>query len=105
MPHFLWQFSYFIMIYQVIKSDVFDIVKRIKSINSKYFVLFNKTRNKFEVHYKRNKNTYELTIPYDVLDARAVDFVQKTRIQNQKKLLEEIEKSNQKLQGNLYGNE
>ncbi|HAJ77703.1 MAG TPA: hypothetical protein DCO89_01365 [Clostridiales bacterium] len=92
------------MIYQVIKSDVFDIVKRIKNINPKYFVLFNKTREKFEVHFKRNKNTYELTIPYDVLDARTIDFVQKTRIQNQKKLLEEIEKSNQKLQGNLYEN-
>lgn len=90
------------MIYQVIKSDLFDIVKRIKSINPKYYVLYNQTRKKFEVHYRRNKNTYELTIPYDVLDARAVYFVQKTRIQNKKKLLEEIEKSNKKLQGDLY---
>ncbi len=90
------------MIYKVIRDDLFDIVKRIKQIDPKYFVLYNITRKKFEIHYTRSKNTYELTIPYDGLDARTVDFVLKTRIQNQKKLLEEIENSNKKLQGNLY---
>ena len=55
------------------------------------------------MHYKRNKNTYELTIPFDELDARAVDFVLKTKMENQKKLLKEIEESNKKLQGELYG--
>ena len=93
------------MIYQVIESDLFDISKRIKSINPKYFVVYNKKRKKFEVHYRREKNTYELTIPYDELDARAVDFVQKTRIENQKKILDEIEKNNKKLESEMYGNE
>lgn len=86
------------MIYKVIEHDLFDIVKRIKSIDSKYYVVFNQTRKKFEVHYKRSKNTYELTLPYDTLDARAVAFVLKTRVQNQKAVLEEIEKSNEKLE-------
>ena len=104
LPYFTYgNFAIFIMVYQVIKSDLFNIVKRIKAINPKYFVLYNISKNKFEVHYKRAKNTYELTIPYDKLDSRAVDFVLKTKIQNQKKLLKEIEESNKKLQGNLYG--
>ena len=90
------------MIYKVIKDDLFDIVKRIKQIDPKYFVLYNLTRHKYEIHYSRSKNTYELTVPYDNLDARTIDFVLKTRMQNQKKLLEEIENSNKKLQGNLY---
>jgi hypothetical protein len=91
------------MIYQIISSDLFDVVKRIKQIDKKYFVVFNHKRNKFEVHYQRSKNTYELTIPFDELDARAVYFVLKTRMQNQKKLLAEIEESNKKLQGDMYG--
>ena len=91
-------FTVFIMIYQIIKSDLFNISNRIKQIDPKYFVVFNKKRKKFEVHYKRLKNTYELTIPYDNLDSRAIDFVQKTRIENRKKILEEIEKSNKLLE-------
>lgn len=91
-------FTVFIMIYQIIKSDLFNISNRIKQIDPKYFVVFNKKRKKFEVHYKRLKNTYELTIPYDSLDSRAVDFVQKTRIENRKKIMEEIEKSNKLLE-------
>lgn len=86
------------MIYQVIESDLFNISKRIKSIDKKYFVVFNKAKQKFEVHYKRNKNTYELTIPYETLDARAVEFVRKTRMQNKQKIFEEIEKSNAELE-------
>ena len=97
-------FHIFIMVYQVIKSDLFDIAKRIRRINSKYFVVYNLRRKKFEVHYKRSKNTYELTIPFDTLDARAVEFVQKTRMENQKKLIDEIEKNNQKLEMKMYGN-
>jgi len=91
------------MIYQEIKSDLFNIVKRIKGINPKYFVLYNHKKKKYEVHFKRSKSTYELTIPFDTLDSRAVNFVMKTRMENQKKLLKEIEESNKKLQGNMYG--
>lgn len=86
------------MIYKVIKNDIFNISNRIKAIDKKYYVVYNLTRKKFEIHYKRAKNTYELTVPYDSLDARAVAFVLKTRVQNQKAVLEEIEKSNEKLE-------
>ena len=89
---------WFIMNNQVIKRDVFDIVKRLKSIDTKYFVIYNFERHKFEVHYARAKNTYELTIPYDTLDARTINFVLRTRIQNRKKIFEEIENSNKKLE-------
>lgn len=86
------------MNYQIIKNDVFNIAKRLKSIDPKYFIVFNSDRNKFEVHYMRAKNTYELTIPYNKLDARSIDFVLKTRIQNKQKIFEEIENSNKKLE-------
>ena len=83
--------------YIKINNDVFDIVNRIKSVDSKYFVLFNLTTKKYEVHYQRAKNTYELTLPFDELDARAVLHVQKTRVENRKKIFAEIERQNQKL--------
>lgn len=86
------------MNYQIIKNDIFNIANRLKSIDKNYFVVFNFSRNKFEVHYKRAKNTYELTVPYDALDARTIDFVLKTRIQNKQKIFEEIENSNKKLE-------
>ncbi len=82
------------MILKEIKSDLFNISNRIKAIDKKYFVVFNRKKQKFEVHYRRNKNTYELTVPYDALDARAVEFVRKTRVQNKQKIFDEIEKSN-----------
>jgi len=83
--------------YIKINNDVFDIANRIKSIDSKYFVLFNLKNKKYEVHYQRAKNTYELTLPFDTLDARAICYVQKTRVENKEKLFAEIEKQNQKL--------
>lgn len=86
------------MIYQVIKSDVFNISNRLKSIDKNYFIVYNPKRKKFEIHYKRPKSTYELTIPFTELDARTIDFVNKTRIENQQKIYDEIEKDNQKLE-------
>ena len=86
------------MAYITIKNDVFNIAKRLKSIDSKYILVYNTSRKKFEVHYKRAKNTYELTIPYDTLDARTISFVLKTRIQNKKKIFDEIEQTNKKLE-------
>lgn len=84
--------------YIKIDNDVFDVVNRIKQIDDKYFVLYNLSRKKYEVHYKRAKNTYELTLPFDTLDARAVLHVQKTKVENQKKIFAEIKVENQKLE-------
>lgn len=78
----------------VIKSDLFDISNRIKSIDKKYYIVFNLQNGKYEVHYKRTKNTYELTLPFTELDARTIEYVQKTKIENQKKLIAEMENQN-----------
>jgi hypothetical protein len=79
-----------------IKTDLFNISNRLKSIDKKYFVVFNTQKNCYEIHYRRAKNTYELTVPFGTLDARTVQFVQKTKIENSKQIYEEIEKANQK---------
>lgn len=88
----------------LIKSDLFNITKRIKQIDKKYFIVFNKKTKKFEVHYKRNSSTLELVLPFDRLDKRTLDFVLKTKMENKQKLIEEMERNNQKLEDEKNSN-
>lgn len=88
----------FYMFKFLIKTDLFNIVNRLKSIDKNYFVMYNTKKHKFEVHYKRAKNTYELTVPYNKLDARTINLVQSTKIENQKQIYQQIEQQNQILE-------
>lgn len=90
--------------YSIIKDDLFNISARLKSVDKNYFIVFNHNRKKFEIHYKRAKNTYELTVPYEKLDARTVALVQKTKIGNQKEILKQIEENNKKIEINKQKN-
>ena len=83
-----------------IKSDALGIVDRIKQINSKYSVFYNFKKNKFELYLTETNlkpKVYCLTFPYTTLDERMITYVLKSEIQNRKAVLEEIEKSNEKL--------
>jgi len=78
-----------------IESDCLDIVKRIKSIDKDYFVVFNLNDKKFELHHRsQKKKTYCLTFPYDVLDERAYLYTLKTRVQNSDEIFKEIDRMN-----------
>ncbi|HEY8443798.1 MAG TPA: hypothetical protein VIL24_03260 [Clostridia bacterium] len=73
-----------------IEKDLYDIADRLKAIDSGYFVVYDTERKKYEVHNTNNiGNTYCLTVPYGCLDARTIDFVNKTRRERFDKLLEE----------------
>ena len=81
-----------------IYNDVYFICRRLKKIDRSYEVYFNAVTNCFEVHSNEQaKNTYCFKVPYDALDARTLDYAVKTRRENRDKLIEEIEKDNQKL--------
>ncbi len=80
-----------------IESDCLGILERLKAIDEDYFIVRNLDKNTFEVHNRKQpKNTYCLTIPYDVLDERTVSLVLKTRIQNSDEIFREIERENSK---------
>lgn len=82
-----------------IKKDLFDIAKRLKEIDRNYLVFYNRKNSCFEVHNTRQKgNTFCLSVPYKVLDARTIDLVFKTRIENAEKLLAELEENNLKME-------
>jgi hypothetical protein len=64
-----------------VEDNVFDIPRRLKEIDSGYFVMFNPDNQKYELHNEFQDTTYCLTFPYDELDGRALDYARETRIE------------------------
>ncbi len=82
-----------------ITHDVFDICKRLKEINSSYFIVRNTREQRFEVHSRaQNKTTLSLVLPYAELDARTVELVRRTRRERMRELVREMEQHNSKLE-------
>ncbi len=82
-----------------IANDVCDIANRIRDIDSGYFIVWNKLRQKFEVHnVDTYPMTYELTVPYGELDSRTLDLCFETRRANTEKILKEMEEQNKKVE-------
>lgn len=56
-------------------KNVYHIPERLKNYDSSFFIVFNKIKQKFEVHNLENPlNTYCLTVPYPELDERTLNF-------------------------------
>jgi hypothetical protein len=82
-----------------VENDVMGITKRIKEIDPGYFVMFNPRTQRYEVHHSEQPGgTLCVEIPYNELDSRAVDYVQRTRVENAKKIMAEMETRNAKLE-------
>ena len=79
-----------------IVHDVYYIAERLKEIDFNYFILYNTKRKKYEIHHTGQSDTYCLTVPYDELDARTIDFVNQTRVENRDRLLKELDEENKK---------
>ena len=80
-----------------IKSDVLGVIERIYAWNNKYRVFYNTKIKKYILYLIENDMkplTYCLTFPYQEIDERMLELVQKSEVQNRKAYLEEIEKSN-----------
>ena len=78
-----------------VKSDVFNISKRIKEIDRSYYIVFNTSSNNFEVHSESQlDNSYCLTLPFSELDERTLTLTRKTQSANIERILEEIELGN-----------
>lgn len=81
-----------------INTDLFDIVLKIKEIDSNYRVFRNLFNHKFEIYYQNGLNlSLELVVPFDRLDYRTINLLNKTKVENADELFEEIEKTNEKL--------
>lgn len=79
----------------VIENDVYNIAKRIKYIDRDYFIVYNTSKENYEIHNKSQiGSTYCVTIPYNTLDERTLDFVYKTQSKNIEEILCKIENEN-----------
>ncbi len=82
--------------YVPILHDTFDIVSRIKKIDSSYFILFNRFSGLFEVHSsKQQGGSFCLELPFSCLDARALTFARKYRVERAKEIFKQMEKENE----------
>ena len=76
--------------------DVYNISKRIKLIEKDYYIVYNTSKQKFEVHNSSQMGgTYCLTLPYSELDERALNYVAKTKSENIERILADLENHNQ----------
>lgn len=82
-----------------ITSDVFNISKRIKKIDTGYFILYDNKKDKYEIHNSKQPFcSYCLTVPYNSLDNRTLLFVCKTLFTKKEELFKEMEQFNDNLE-------
>lgn len=77
-----------------IESDVFDITNRIKDLDENYFILFDDSKNSFEVHNHNQPDSYCFTSKYNSLDSRIIDEINMLNIANIDNIINEIDKNN-----------
>lgn len=82
----------------VVEHDLFGIAARLRSIDEGYFVVYNRKQRAYEVHNRFQRgSSFALKVPYPCLDARTETLVRRTRVENAKKYLQELERENARL--------
>lgn len=80
---------------QRIRHDLFGIAKRLKSIDRRYELFFNRKKNRYEIYAN---GAMQMALPFERLDARALTYARKTRLENLEKIIAEIEEENARLE-------
>ena len=80
-----------------ITNDLFDIASRLRAINDDYRLYYNAQKRRYEVHSAKRQRL-QFIVPYDELDARTVEYARYSRVENAKRIFEDIEKHNSKLE-------
>ena len=83
---------------EVVEHDLYGIAERITAIESGYFIVYDTRQGNYQVHSADNKgSTYCFTVPYDALDARTLDYCNRTLVANTDRLLRELDAHNEEL--------
>ena len=80
---------------QKIERDLFGIAKRLKSIDKRYELFFNRKKNRYEIYAN---GAMQMALPFERLDARTLTYARKTRLENLEKIIAEIEEENARLE-------
>ncbi len=84
--------------YIPVLHDAFNIIDRVKEVDSSYFILLNRNTQKFEVHSSAQRDTFCLELPFDFLDARSLTYIRKYRRERAKEIFAEIDRENELLE-------
>ncbi len=84
----------------LITEDLFDIAWRLRAVNDDYRLYYNGRLRRYEVH-SASRGSMQFALPFDELDARAVDYARYTAVQNADRLLREVEEHNARLDRRL----
>ena len=80
-----------------IKNDLYDIAARLMEVDSSYLVFYNNAKCRYEVHRQIcGRTEFAFIIPYDTLDARAIEYALITKVENIDNLAKQIDAHNQK---------
>lgn len=80
---------------QKIRHDLFGIAKRLKSIDRRYELFFNRKKNRYEIYAN---GAMQMALPFERLDARTLTYARKTRLENLEKIIAEIDEENARLE-------
>ncbi len=80
---------------QKIECDLFGIAKRLKSIDRRCELFFNRKKNRYEIYAN---GAMQMALPFERLDARTLTYARKTRLENLEKIIAEIEEENARLE-------
>ena len=80
---------------QKVRHDLFNIAARLKSVDRRYELFFNRKKSRYEIYAN---GAMQIALPFERLDARAIEYARKTRLENLNKLIAEIEAENARLE-------
>ena len=76
-------------------NDVYEISKRISYIDKDYYVVYDTSKQKFEIHNSNQiGGSYCLTLPYNELDERTLKYVCLTQTANIEEILKNLQNDN-----------
>lgn len=88
-----------------IKNDLFSISKRIKKINKKLLVFYNKKTLTFQLYSKSNISLIFEADLGKTLDQKAISFVQKNSVINIAQIVKKMDFDNKKIEDEKRKNE
>ncbi len=74
-----------------VTGDVYGICERLKELYDGYFVMLNRKTQKFEVHVRGQRCTLGCELPFDELDARAIEYVRQHESARVEELIREMD--------------
>ena len=86
------------MCLKLITDDLYDIATRLTAVKESYVVYYNVDKARYEVYDSARGNSLQFVVPYDELDARTVEYARYSRVENAKKIYEEMEKHNERVE-------